>query len=66
MRRRSAAQVIAADARNRLVRRPHVTDGMPSETRRSTVAVLTPMIRASSARETYRSTTWGGEIAIGA
>jgi hypothetical protein len=66
MRRLSPAHAIAADARNRRVRRPHVTDGMPSETRRSTVAVLTPMIRASSARETYRSTMCVGEPAIGA
>ena len=65
MRRLSPAHAIAADTRNRRVRRPHVTDGMPSETRRSTVAMLTPMIRASSARDTYRSTTCAGEPAIG-
>jgi hypothetical protein len=65
MRRLSPAHAIAADARNRRVRRPQVTDGIPSETRRSTVAVLTPMIRASSVRETYRSKTCVDEGGIG-
>jgi hypothetical protein len=49
---RSNAQEIAADGRKRRVRRPHVTDGIPSATIRSTVAKLTPMIAASSARAT--------------
>ena len=35
-------------ARKRRVRRPQVTDGIPSATIRSTVAMLTPMIAASS------------------
>jgi hypothetical protein len=46
------AQEIAAEGRKRRVRRPHVTDGIPSATIRSTVAKLTPMIAASSARVT--------------
>ena len=50
--RLSVAHPIAADGLNRRVRRPQVTDGIPSATIRSTVATLTPMIRASSARET--------------
>lgn len=52
---RVAAHAIAMEARKRRVRRPQVTDGMPSATIRSTVAMLTPMIAASSARQTYRS-----------
>jgi hypothetical protein len=66
MRRLSPAHAIATDARNRLVRRPQVTDGIPSVTSRSTVAVLTPLTRASSARETYCSTTCVGGAAIDA
>jgi hypothetical protein len=49
---RSDAQERAADGRKRRVRLPHVTDGIPSATIRSTVAKLTPMIAASSARAT--------------
>jgi hypothetical protein len=49
---RSDAQEIAMDGLKRRVRLPHVTDGIPSATMRSTVARLTPMIAASSARAT--------------
>jgi hypothetical protein len=52
---RSDAHEIAMDGRKRRVRLPHVTDGIPSATIRSTVARLTPIISASSARATYRS-----------
>ena len=45
---RSDAQPIACEALKRRVRRPHVTDGIPSATIRSTVAKLTPMSPASS------------------
>ena len=49
---RSAAHPSAIDGRKRRVRRPHVTDGIPSATMRSTVATLTPISRASSLRDT--------------
>jgi len=49
---RAEAQEIAADDLKRRVRRPHVTDGIPSATKRSIVARLTPMISASSRRPT--------------
>ncbi len=52
---RSDAQPIACEALKRRVRRPHVTDGIPSATIRSTVAKLTPMSPASSRRDTKRS-----------
>jgi hypothetical protein len=44
----SAAQAIAAEGLNRRVRRPQVTDGIPSATIRSRVAKLTAMIAAIS------------------
>ena len=52
-----AAQSIATEGLNRRVRLPHVTEGIPSATMRSTVATLTPISRANSQRDTYGSTS---------
>jgi hypothetical protein len=49
---------MATEGLNRRVRRPQVTDGIPSATIRSMVAKLTAMIAAISRRDTKRSAPW--------
>src|SRR5262249_40273775 len=52
---RVRAHASARLARNLRDRRPHVSEGMPSATRRSTVLTDTPISSASSDRVRYRS-----------